>query len=144
MDITQISVFLENRPNRLQQVLKVLAEAEVNIRTLTIAEVKDFGILRMIVNRPEAAHAALKANHITCSRTEVLAVALDDASGTLQRLIEAVSGQRQINIDYMYGFPDWHGGRSIMIFRFEDPAAAKQALAEEGYTPMSRADLHGE
>ena len=144
MDITQISVFLENRPNRLQQVLKVLADADVNIQTLTIAEVKDFGIVRMIVNKPEAAYAALKANHMTCSQTAVLAVAMDDAPGALHRLIAAVSGERQINIDYMYGFADQYGKRSIFIFRFEDSERAKLALAEEGYTILERADILGE
>ena len=83
MDITQISVFLENRPNRLQQVLKVLADADC-------------------------------------------------------------SGARQINIDYMYGFADQYGKRSIFIFRFEDTERAKLALAEEGYTIMKRADILGE
>ena len=60
MNITQLSVFLENKPGRLQHVLKVLSDQAINIQTLTIAEVSDFGILRMIVNKPDEAYAALK------------------------------------------------------------------------------------
>jgi hypothetical protein len=135
MNITQISVFLENRPSRLRQVLQVLADRSINIQTLTIAEVSDFGILRLIVNQPEEAYAALKASHITCSRTEVLAVALEDTPG---------ARRRQINIDYMYAFVDRRDAHSIMIFRFEDIEAAKQALAEEGYTVLKQAEVLGQ
>ncbi len=143
MNITQLSVFLENKPGRLQHVLKVLADRAVNIRTLTIAEVSDFGILRMIVNKPEEAYAALKAEHVTCSRTDVLAVALEDTPGALYGLIDAFS-KRSLNIEYMYAFTDRHDACSIMIFRFDDIEAAKTALAEEGYTVMKRGDIHGE
>ena len=78
MNIPQLSVFLENRPGHLRKVLAVLADHGVNIKFFTIAEVKDFGILRMIVDKPTEAHAALKAAHFVCSLADVLAVALDD------------------------------------------------------------------
>lgn len=143
MNITQLSVFLENKPGRLQHILKVLADRGINIQTLTIAEVSDFGILRMIVNKPEEAYAALKAEHVTCSRTDVLAVALEDKSGALYRLIHAFSA-RKLNIEYMYAYTDRHGEHSIMIFRFDDIEAAKTALQEEGYTIMKRSDIHAE
>lgn len=143
MNITQLSVFLENKPGRLQHILKVLADRAINIQTLTIAEVSDFGILRMIVNKPDEAYAALKAEHVTCSRTDVLAVALEDTPGALHRLVDAFS-KRSLNIEYMYAYTDRHGEHSIMIFRFDDIEAAKQALQEEGYTVLRRSDIHGE
>ena len=142
MNITQLSVFLENKPGRLQHVLKVLADRAINIRTLTIAEVSDFGILRLIVNRPDEAYAALKAEHVTCSRTDVLAVALEDTPGALYRLVDAFS-KRQINIEYMYAFTDRHDAHSIMIFRFENIDTARTALQEEDYTILKRVDIHG-
>ena len=132
MNIPQLSIFLENKPARLQNVLKVLADSGVNIKFFTIAEVKDFGILRMIVDKPDVAQAALKAAHFTCSLADVLAVALDDAPGALYHLIDNFS-KRNINIEYMYAFTDKHGKHSITIFRFEDPRAAEQALLEGGY-----------
>lgn len=143
MNITQLSVFLENKPGRLQSILKALADRGINLRTLTIAEVNDFGILRMIVNKPDEAYAALKAEHVTCSRTDVLAVALEDTVGALYRLVEAFS-KRHINIEYMYAFTDRHEDHSIMIFRFDDTEAAKAALLEEGYAIMTRSEIHGE
>jgi len=143
MNITQLSVFLENKPGRLQHILKVLADRAINIQTLTIAEVSDFGILRMIVNKPDEAYAALKAEHVTCSRTDVLAVALEDTPGALYRLVDTFS-KRSLNIEYMYAYTDRHGEHSIMIFRFDDVEAAKRALQEEGYTVMRRSDIHTE
>jgi len=143
MNITQLSVFLENKPGRLQFILKVLTDADVNIQTITIAELADFGILRMIVNKPDIAINALKAEHITCSKTEVLAVAIDDQPGALLRLIDSFS-KRSINIEYMYAFTDRHDERPIMILRFEDIELAKKALTEEGYKIMMKSEIHGE
>ncbi len=143
MNITQLSVFLENKPGRLQFILKVLTDADVNIQTITIAELADFGILRMIVNKPDIAISALKAEHITCSKTEVLAVAIDDQPGALLRLIDSFS-KRSINIEYMYAFTDRHDERPIMILRFEDIELAKKALTEEGYKIMMKSEIHGE
>lgn len=143
MKITQLSVFLENKPGRLQHVLKVLSDKGINIQTITIAELNDFGILRMIVNRPDEAIDALKQDHVTCSKTEVIAVAIDDKPGSLLKLIESFSSN-SINIEYMYAFTGRHEERPIMIFRFEDNELAKKALTDGGYTIMKKVDIHGE
>ena len=74
----------------------------------------------------------------------MLAVALEDTPGALLRLIDVFSSRRQINIDYMYAFVDRRDAHSIMIFRFEDIEAAKQALAEEGYTVLKQAEVLGQ
>jgi hypothetical protein len=143
MNIIQISVFLENKPGRLQHILQILADKKINIQTLTIAEVSDFGILRMIVNKPDDALAAFKAEHVTSSKTDVLAVAIDDKPGALLSLIDSFS-KRHINIEYMYAFTGRCGENPVMIFRFEDIELAKKALTEEGYTIMKSVEIHGE
>jgi hypothetical protein len=137
MQLTQISVFLENRPGHLENILQVLAAEDVNIETLTIAETADFGVLRLIVNRPDDAFRALRKANITCSKTDVLAVAIDIKPGSLLRLLDAFS-RRQINIEYMYAFSGRHETHPIMIFRFEDLEAARSAIREEGYTIIAR------
>jgi len=141
MKLTQLSVFLENKPGRLQQILRTLAGASINLQTLTIAEVTDFGILRLIVDRPEEAYQALKAEHVTCSRTEVLGVVLDDSPGALYKLMEAFS-KRQLNIEYMYAYANSGQANSIMIFRFENLDAAQTALLEEGIQLVPRSEIH--
>lgn len=143
MNVTQLSVFIENRPGHLQNVLKILADKNINIITLTIAETSDFGILRMIVNKPEDARAALKEAHITASLTDVLAIEIDDTSGSLYRAIDTFA-KRKLNIEYMYAFTEKRGDRAVMIFRFDDIEAAKKALTEESYSIVNKIDLIGE
>lgn len=142
MNVTQLSIFLENKPGRLQNVLKVLAEKDVNILTLTIAEVNDFGIVRMIVNRAEEAAAALKAEHITCSTTEVLAVAIDDAPGSLLKAIDTFT-RNNLNIEYMYAFTEKHDVKPVMIFRFDDMQSAAAALQKEGLHIITKEEILG-
>ena len=82
MNVTQLSAFVSNKPGHLQRVLKVLADENINIITLIIAETSDFGILRMIVSDSERGHKALRDNNITCSVNDVLALEIDAGVGT--------------------------------------------------------------
>ncbi|OHD65879.1 MAG: amino acid-binding protein [Spirochaetes bacterium RBG_13_51_14] len=142
MNVTQLSVFMENKPGHLQSVLKILADAKINIITLTIAETSDFGILRMIVNDAEKAKQVLHDARITCSTTEVLAVELDDKPGSLFKAIDAFVKNR-LNIEYMYAFTEKRGDKAVMIFRFDDIETAKKALVQEGYQIVNKIDIIG-
>jgi hypothetical protein len=143
MNLTQLSVFIENKPGHLQNVLKILAEEKINIITLTIAESSDFGILRLIVNDPEKAASKLKEHHITSSLTEVLAVEIDDNPGSLYKAIGTFT-KRNLNIEYMYAFTEKRKGRAVMIFRFDDIDTAKKAISEEKYSIVNRLEIIGE
>jgi len=143
MNVTQVSLFLENKPGHLQSALKVLADEKINILTLTIAEVSDFGIVRMIVNNPDRAVQALKENRFTCSTTDVLAIELTDESGSLLAALDTFS-KRQLNIEYMYAFTEKRGDKAVMIFRFDDIEMAKKALQEEGYNIVKKIDIVGD
>ena len=143
MNVQQLSVFLENKPGRLQKVLQVLSRKNINILTLTIAELTDFGILRLIVNRPEEALSALKDENITCSVTDVLGIAVDDTPGSLLKLINSFA-EKNLNIEYMYAFTEKRDDKAIMIMRFEDIEKAKTALIGEGYNVLKKIDIIGE
>jgi hypothetical protein len=143
MNVTQLSVFMENKPGHLQHVLKILADANINIITLTIAESSDFGILRMIVNDPPRAKKILHDASITCSTTDVLAIEIDDKPGALLRAIDTFA-RRILNIEYMYAFTEKRGDKAVMIFRFDDIESAKKALSEEGYGIVKNIDIIGE
>ena len=143
MNVIQLSVFVENRPGQLQTVLGILAGENINIKTLTIAETSDFGILRLIVNNPERGAQVLREKHITCSTTEVLALELEDKPGSLFKAIETFA-RRNLNIEYMYAFTERRGQMAVMIFRFENIEMAKKALIEEGYNIVSKIDLIGD
>ena len=142
MNVTQLSVFIENKPGHLQNVLKILAEKNINIVTLTIAEPSDFGVLRMIVNNPDEGIRALRESHVACSATDVLAIEIDDSPGSLFKAIDTFA-RRELNIEYMYAFTEKREGKAVMIFRFENTETAKKALKEEGYSIVSKIDIIG-
>ena len=142
MDVVQVSIFLENKPGHLQNALRVLADRNINIRTLTIAEMSDFGIVRMIVNQPDEAVQTLRSNGFTCSSTKVLALELEDVPGALSQTLETFR-QHGLNIEYMYAFNQKRDDRAVMIFKFDDMAGAKRVLIEEGYKIVKGADIAG-
>lgn len=143
MNVTQLSAFVTNKPGHLQKVLKVLADENINIITLTIAETMDFGILRMIVNDPDKGYKVLKEHNITSSITDVLALEIDDTPGSLYNALD-VFAKLNLNIEYMYAFTEKREGKAVMIFRFEDIEAAKKALNDKGYNIVRKIDIIGD
>lgn len=127
MRITQISVFIENVPGRLESLCKSLAEAGVNLETITIAEAADHGIVRMIVSDVDKAVAALSAGGFTPKKVDVLAVEVDDAPGALWRLLQKMR-ESGVNVEYMYAMTKPKSSRPIMIMSFKDISAAEALL----------------
>lgn len=103
MIIKQVSVFLENKSGRLNEVTKILGEAGINISAFTIADTSDFGILRMIVADPEKACATLKENDFSVQTTEVVLAKTPNKPGSLSRLLEILQ-KEEVFIEYMYAF----------------------------------------
>ena len=103
MQIKQISVFIENKAGRLHDVAKVLSDNKINIRALSLAETSDFGVLRMIVDKPDEAVKVIKANNFTVRITEVVAVEVPDKVGGLAGVLK-IMDSANINIEYMYAF----------------------------------------
>jgi hypothetical protein len=129
MRVEQISVFLENKAGRLAEVTRVLSEAGVNIRALSLADTSDFGILRLIVNDNDKAKATLKDHGFTVGKTDVVAVEVEDRPGGLA-LILGILSKQNINVEYMYAFVQHSGKDAVMIFRFDDIDAAVKLLQE--------------
>src|SRR5512143_764081 len=101
--VEQIYVFLENKAGRLAEVTRILGDAGINIRALSLADTSDFGILRLIVNDREKANAVLKENGFTVSKTEVVAVEVPDRPGGLSQILQTLDNN-SINVEYMYAF----------------------------------------
>ena len=140
MKITQISIFLQNKEGRLSEAVQTLAAKGINIRTLTIAESKDFGVLRVVVDRPEDAREALKAAGFLASITDIVAVEVDDRPGGLARILQIIE-EHKINIEYMYAFTEKRADKGIMVFRFDNPDAAIQALKSHGVGVVGQKDV---
>jgi hypothetical protein len=129
MKAEQISVFLENKAGWLAEITRVLAEADVNIRALSVADTSDFGILRLIVNDNDRARAALREHGFTVAKTDVVAVEVEDKPGGLNRILELLS-KKNINVEYMYAFVQHTGKDAVIVFRFDDIDAAIKLLQE--------------
>ncbi len=136
MRVEQISVFLENKAGRLAEVTRILSEAGVNIRALSLADTSDFGILRLIVNDNEKAKEALKANGFTVGKTDVVAVEVEDRPGGLHKILDILR-KAGINVEYMYAFVQQSGNNAVIIFRFDNLDEAVRVLTENGVTVIN-------
>jgi len=103
MQIQQLSIFVENKSGRLAEITEALANANVDIRALSIADTSNFGILRLIVDKPEQAVAILKEKHLTVLLTNVIAVGINDQPGEFAKAMRALANNN-IGVEYMYAF----------------------------------------
>lgn len=140
MKVKQISVFIENRSGRLREVANVLGENGINIRALSLADTSDYGILRLIVDRPEDALAVLRKANFTLSETDVIAVEVSDRPGGLAEVLD-VLGEAGINVEYMYAFVEKSSSNAVMIFRIEDIENAITALRKRGIVILDNARI---
>ncbi len=131
MRVEQISVFLENKAGRLSEVTRILAEAGVNIRALSLADTSDFGILRLIVNDNDKAKEALKKNGFTVGKTDVVAVEVGDHPGGLHKILDILY-RANVNVEYMYAFVQQSGNHAVIIFRFDNLDEAVKILTQNG------------
>lgn len=101
--IIQLSIFVPNRPGELFKITNLLAENDIQIRALTVAETADFGIFRVIVNDPNKCYRILTANNILVGKTEIIAVEMEDKPGGLNQIAKLL-GDNGVNIEYLYAF----------------------------------------
>jgi hypothetical protein len=135
MHVEQISIFIENKFGRLAEVTRILGDAGINIRTLSLADTSDFGILRLIVNDTEKAKNVLKERGFTVNKTEVVAVEIPDRPGGLADILQVLDAGG-INVEYMYAFVERCGENAVMIFRFDETQKAIQALSGKGFNVL--------
>ena len=141
MKVEQITIFLENKPGGLEKVTKILKDAQINIRTLAVADTSDFGIVRLIVNNVELATKVLKESGFTVSRTTVVAVEVPDRPGGLHSILEVLA-KENINIAYMYAFVEKSGENAVMLFRFDQQDTAIDVLLKNGITVLPGEKLY--
>lgn len=138
MSMKQISVFLNNEKGRLEKITGLLAEEQIDIKSLCIAETEKFGVLRMLVNNAEKASEILRANDVVCDITSVLAVEVDDVPGGLNKVLTVFNG---LNIEYMYAFVEKADNRAVMIFKFSELDKAEKVAQDNGIILLSEEKL---
>ncbi len=137
----QISVFVENKPGRIERVTEILMKADVNIRAITVMGTFEYGVIKLLVDKPEAAYEALKSQGITAYKREIIALLMDDRPGGLHRIAK-VFGQKNINIEDAYGFVVEDKKRAILVVDVGKIQEAEKVLKEEGLTILSDEEIY--
>ena len=140
MAITQLSVFLENRPGQLAAAVRTISEAGVNLRALSLADTKDFGLLRLIVDDIPKAKQVLSERSIVLE-TPVIAARMDDVSGALDHILQLLE-TTQINVEYMYAFTGAAAGSAYVVLRVDKSDPAEDALRAGGVSLLTDEEMH--
>lgn len=141
MKVQQISVFLENKSGRLAEVASILADADVNIRALGLADTSDFGVLRLIVNDTVKAEKVLKSRGFSVGKTDVVAAEVEDRPGGLYKILSLL-GRSGLNVEYMYAFVQQRQKNAVMIFRFDNIDEAVKLLLHNGVKVLNGQELY--
>ncbi|HPZ83496.1 MAG TPA: ACT domain-containing protein [Thermogutta sp.] len=143
MKIIQLSLFLENKPGQLLRICQILAQAQLNLVTLCLADTQQFGILRLILRDWQKAKELLEAHGFVATTTEVVAIEVEDRPGGMARILEILA-ERQINIEYLYAFTFKRGDKAVVVFRFDRPDEAIAALQQSGQNVLGPVEIYGE
>ncbi len=141
MFIKQISIFIENKPGKLCAITKLLGENGVDIRALSVADTKDFGILRLIVDNPDKACEVLKNAECTISLTNVIGIGVGDKPGGLSSAVECLYAAN-ISVEYMYALITKKEDEAFVILRVENNDKALEALKEGGFKILSADEVY--
>ena len=137
----QISVFVENKPGRIERVTEIMAKANVNIRAFTVMGTYEYGVMKFLVDKPDNALEALKAQGISANKREIIAIPMDDRPGGLNRVAK-IFGQRKVNIEDAYGFVIEDKKRAVMVVDVEKIAEAEKILKEEGIATLTDEEIY--
>lgn len=127
----QLVVFMENKPGRLSHVTEVLAGSQINIRAMTIASAGNFGLLKLVVDRPDQAFQLLKTRGFTVTLQEVLALVMKDEPGGLNSVLKILA-EKGLNVKDACAFVEESGQKAVLILEVDDFSAAKRIVQEAG------------
>ena len=139
-NVRQISVFVENKPTKLAEAMKLLKNSKINIRAMALADTKDFGILRLIVNDTEQTVDILRDASYAVTVTEVVAISIPDSPGQLSRVLD-VLGDSGVNIEYLYAFIGKSDRSGSFVIRVDDNDNASSALNDAGIIQLTENDI---
>ena len=142
MLVKLINVFLENQSGRLAEVTRTLGENDIDIRALYIADTTEYGILRMILDKPDKAVEVLTASGFTVSSTPVIAIAIEDKPGTLDHALSIFS-EGSLSLEYLYAYVGRTSDDAVVVIRVQDPQMALIKLEESGIRVLSSEEVYG-
>lgn len=141
MSIKQLSVFIENKWGRLAEITKVLADENINIRAMSVADTSDFGILRMIVDQPEKAVESFQKNNMTLTVTTVIGVGISDKPGAFAKVVKVLT-DANIEIEYLYDYNSRNDEELCIILRVNDEENAVKVLNDNNIKMLSAEQVY--
>ena len=139
-NVRQISVFMDNKPGQLSGVMEIIKESGINVRALSLADTKDFGILRIIVHDTEKAVDALKDAGYAVTVNEIVAITIPDSPGQLSRVLE-ILGKDNVNLEYLYAFTGASDRAVSFVLRVNENDAAAASLTKGGIIQLTENDI---
>ena len=140
MFVKQLSVFVENKFGRISEIINALAENSIDISALSLADTSEFGILRLIVDKPELAVDVLKEEGVIVKISDILAIAIDDTPGGLAKALNVLT-EANVVIEYMYAFIGKADGKAMTVIRVDDEPKAIEALKNGGVALLTTEDI---
>lgn len=140
MSLNQLTVFVENKQGAIVDITEALSKANINLRALSIADTKDFGILKLIVNDNETATKTLADHGYLIKNTEVIGVKIGDEPGKLSTALKTLD-ENKINVEYLYAFMARTEKHAYVVLRVADNATAEKALTAAGFHMITDADV---
>jgi len=137
-----LSVFVVNEPGKLEKITHVLADAGLNIRAISVASAGQFGVVRVLVNDPEAGYTALKAHSFTVTKRRILVASIPDVPGAMHDLLVTLSA-KAVNVEDCYGFVMEEGSRAAIVLEVEKFPEAESMLGETKIHLISDKEIYG-
>jgi len=137
----QVSVFAENKPGKISRVTEVLSKNNINIRAITISDSGDYGIIKLLLDKPSEGNECLKNEGIASTLKDIVAIIIDDTPGGLHRAASLLSG-RGINVEDAYGFTIREKNQAVFVFQVEDVPQTEKILQEAGFKIISDKELY--
>ena len=140
--IEQLSVFVENKPGKLVEALETLSKANIDLRALSLADTADFGILRIIVDKPANAVQALQNDGFLVKSNDVLPVSVSDKPGGLAAVLRVLANSG-VDVEYTYAFVAHASDKAFVILRVADNDAAIKVLSDNGIALLTVSEMYG-
>lgn len=138
--VKQLSVFIENKPGRLKEIICVLADNDIDIKALSLADTTEFGIIRMVVSDAEKAKTVLNDGGVIVRICDILAIAVNDEPGALTKTF-GILGDNGVAVEYMYAFGEKLEESSVIAIRTDDMDKAREKLIDGGVSVLKQEDI---
>ena len=137
----QLSIFAENKPGKIEKVTSILAKNNINIRAITISDSGDYGIIKLLVDKPIEACEVLKQNDVAVTLKDIVAVKVNDVPGGLNS-VASVLLKNNINVEGAYGFILKESANAAFVFQVDNIKKTENILLEAGFNIIDDSDLY--